>query len=386
MLLHNLQLTDTAAPQSILIKDGFIQRLLPAGDRPATPLILSFEDAFAFPGLINSHDHLDFNSFPLLGNYPYPNYVEWGTDIHTHDQAAIDLVLKIPKALRVQWGIYKNLLNGITTVVNHGPPLPVTDELITVFQHCYSLHSVRLERHWKLKLNFPWPAGQPYVIHIGEGTDKYSGQEIEALLRWNICRRPLIGVHGVAMSARQAASFLALVWCPDSNLFLLGKTAAIQDLKAHTQVIFGTDSTLTSSWNLWDHLRLAKATGMATSQELLDMLTTTPAGVWNLAHLGCLAPGRQADIVVAKKKDATKISESFIQLQPQDILLVMHRGEIKLFDASLYQQIKSQTRLAGSFSSISMGEEKKYLKGNLPALMQEIASYHPGIIFPVSSE
>jgi cytosine/adenosine deaminase-related metal-dependent hydrolase len=185
------------------------------------------------------------------------------------------------------------------------------------------------------------------------------------------------------MSARQAAHFQALVWCPDSNLFLLGKTAAIGELKKHTRILFGTDSTLSGSWNLWQQLRLAKATGMATSQELMEMLTIHPAAAWNLAQTGLLKPGMRADIVVARKKDGPTLSENFCQLDPEDILLVMHQGEIKLFDASLSGSLKNQRRLPGGFSSLAMGKERKFVKGNLPALLAEITRYHPHIAFPV---
>jgi cytosine/adenosine deaminase-related metal-dependent hydrolase len=385
MLLHNLRLGDHAPRQSLHIQDGLIRRLDPTGSRePGAGLRLHFDQAMAFPGLINSHDHLDFNSFPLLGNRFYPNYVEWGKDIHVQDKEVIDQVRQIPKTLRVQWGLYKNLLNGITTVVNHGPPLEVSEALITVFQQCHCLHSVRLEPRWRYKLNKPGRAAHPFVIHIGEGTDPLAAREIDELIRWNIFRRPLIGVHGVAMTGRQAARFRALVWCPDSNLFLLGKTAAIPELKAHTTILFGTDSTLSGSWNLWDQLRLAQATGMAGSQELLDMLTCRPAAVWHLPHTGRLAPGLQADVVVAREKQGLSFADNFCQLNPEDILLVLHRGEIKLFDASLYQSLKKQDSLPGDFSSIVLGQERKFVKGDLPALLSGISRHHPGISFPVS--
>src|SRR3569833_2283595 len=76
--------------------------------------ILDFENAIVFPGLINSHDHLDFYLFPRLGNRIYGNYVEWSRDIHKADKDTIEKVLKVPKHLRVKWGIYKNLLAGVT--------------------------------------------------------------------------------------------------------------------------------------------------------------------------------------------------------------------------------------------------------------------------------
>jgi cytosine/adenosine deaminase-related metal-dependent hydrolase len=382
MLLHNLLLPE-GGPQSLVIEKSLIQSIGSAAHTPDAPFSLSFGQDLAFPGLVNSHDHLDFNSFPRLGHYPYPNYVEWGNDIHARDKGLINQVLRIPKALRILWGIYKNLLNGVTTVVNHGPPLQVSNELITIYQPCCSLHSVRLEKHWKLKLNLPGHLGHPCVIHIGEGTDPVSGQEIDALIRWNIFRRPLIGVHGVAMSGQQAASFSALVWCPDSNLFLLGKTAGLQELKHHTRILFGTDSTVSGSWNLWEQLRGAQATGMATPQEIYDMVTVNAAAVWHLPHTGRLAPGRQADVVIARNKSTCGFLDGFFQVNPEDILLVVHRGEIKLFDETLSPQLERQDRLPAGFSSFSIGQERKFVKGNLPALVAEITSHHPEITFPV---
>ena len=71
---------------------------------------LQFDQAIAFPGLINSHDHLDFNLFPPLRNKFYCNYAEWGADIQQKNHDCIQAVLKIPRQLRTEWGIYKNLL------------------------------------------------------------------------------------------------------------------------------------------------------------------------------------------------------------------------------------------------------------------------------------
>ena len=47
-----------------------------------------------FPGLINSHDHLDFNLFPQTGNRIYNNYTEWGRDIHEQNKEAISASFK----------------------------------------------------------------------------------------------------------------------------------------------------------------------------------------------------------------------------------------------------------------------------------------------------
>ena len=106
---------------------------------------INFENAIAFPGLINSHDHLDFNLFPQTGNRIYNNYTEWGKDIHDQNKETINAVLKIPQHTRTQWGLYKNLFNGITTVVNHGEKLNIGNNLINVIQNNYCLHSIQFE-------------------------------------------------------------------------------------------------------------------------------------------------------------------------------------------------------------------------------------------------
>ncbi|MES1249730.1 MAG: hypothetical protein ABUL46_03555, partial [Chitinophaga rupis] len=126
----------------------------------------------------------------MLGNRIYNDYTEWGEDIHLRDQARISPILKIPQLLRTRWGIYKNLLNGFTTVVNHGERLETgTEELITVFQDCRCLHSLSAEKHWKWAVN-SWQARRTLIaVHIGEGTNAAAGREIDRLRRWNLFGR-----------------------------------------------------------------------------------------------------------------------------------------------------------------------------------------------------
>ena len=275
MILQNVQIVGEHGASNILVNGEKIRSVTPV-NKPVNMLwdirSVEFDNALAFPGLINSHDHLDFNLFPMLGNRVYHNYTEWGKDIHDNNKQDIHAILKIPAALRVQWGMYKNLLTGVTTVANHGKQLEINDPLITVLQDCCSLHSVAFERNWRYKLNKLFNAKTAYVMHIGEGTDAMAKQEIKTLLRWNLFNRDLIGIHGVAMGVEDASRFKAIVWCPASNFFLLNATASIDKLKQETQVLFGTDSTLTAGWNIWDHLRLARSKQLMDDNELFAAL------------------------------------------------------------------------------------------------------------------
>ncbi|HEY4287541.1 MAG TPA: amidohydrolase family protein [Puia sp.] len=388
MWLTNLRLPGQKDPLSLHIRDGKIFATTPSASQDP---ILDFEEALVFPGLINSHDHLDFNLFPALANTRYKNYRDWGWDIHKKNKTEINDILKIPQPLRTLWGIYKNLLNGFTTVVNHGQWLDTKDAPITVHQQCHNLHSIGFERNWRWKLNRPLPAklanraagaaGKtwPFVIHVGEGTDMTAHREITQLIKWNLFRRPLIGIHGVAMTEDQAAHFQALIWCPASNYFLLGQTAPVSKLKSHLPILFGTDSTLTGPWDCWSQIRLARQEGALTDEELFQSLTSNPDAAWGLQK-GTLEKGKPADLVIARPRSNTNSWDAFYDLSPEDLLLVMSGGNIVLFDPSLKETLTEAGLIGNNFHQA--GPNGKYVPGDIMGLMKEIRSYYPAVQFP----
>jgi len=382
MLLRNLDIINADKIADVHILNGKINAVGNFISTPADTAVISFDDVIAFPGLINSHDHLDFNLFPRLGNRVYNNYVEWGDDIHENNKEIINSVLQIPKQLRIKWGIYKNLINGITTVIDHSLYGSIHNEVITVSQQYHFLHSIQLEKNWKLQLNKPFIKKLPYVIHIGEGTDNSSHNEIDTLGKWNIFKRDIVGVHGIAMNEKQASGFKALVWCPDSNFFLMGKTAPVNKLKEATNIVFGTDSTVSARWSIWDHLKLARILHLVSDEVLFNMLTTLPAELWNLKGAGIIGPAYDADIVIAKRKKDLRGYDAYYAVTTADILLVIHKGNIRLFDAELLSQIKTEGLLTDNFSKIIIDGSVKYIYGDLPALVKEIRYYYKEADFP----
>jgi len=377
-MLNNLNIVGHNKTEDIRIFEGKIHSITSGQSWPAkNELVITFVNAIAFPGLINSHDHLDFNLFPLTGNRIYKSYIEWGADIQSNNRKNIDAIVSVPKNLRVEWGIYKNLLNGITTVVNHGEYLNINNPVIDIFQDCYSLYSVR-EKSWKFKLNRPFIKNQPFVIHVGEGTDMSSFEEINELIRWNLFKRKIIAIHGVSMNTKQAKAFEALIWCPDSNFFLLNETAKVNELKKETKIIFGTDSTLSANWNVWEQIRLAKKTNMLTDRELFESLTSSPATVWELNDRGVLTEGKNADIVIADMKSENNSMDNFFKLNPEDILLIFKKGEIVLFDESLYSLLVQEVTIE-EFDKIVINNTSKRVKGDLNQLISKTKKYIPKI-------
>lgn len=393
MRLNNLRFPEEDGLRDLWILDGKIAAIRPSEptapchteassrSHPSSQPTLDLNGALAFPGLINSHDHLDFNLFPRLRNRIYNSYTEWGPDIQTNNRAAIDPVLAIPQTLRTRWGIYKNLLNGFTTVVNHGEHLDTGSAPITIFQECQCLHSVGFEPHWKWKLNHPARAGRPIAIHVGEGTDRAASNEIDEFIRWNLFRRPVVGIHGVAMTEKQAPAFKALVWCPASNFFLLDRTAPIDRLHEKVPILFGTDSTLTAGWNAWEQIRMARELHLVPDTQLFAMLTSNAAAAWGMFARGALTPGKIADLVIARPRPGLTGLDAFFALNPADLLLVLHQGHIRLFDHGLLQPITEHALTSEDFQPTGAGG--KYVAGDLPGLLQEIRRYCPDILFPI---
>ena len=182
------------------------------------------------------------------------------------------------------------------------------------------------------------------------------------------------------MNTVQAKHFAGLVWCPESNRVLLNRHADIHQLKEHTRIVFGTDSTLTGNWNIWKHLRLARQLKQVDDPCLFAMVTSSAAQLWGL-NKGSLDAGKDADIVVATTKNKKISWDSFFSINPADILMVLQKGNLRLFDKSLLPQLIHHIDLS-QFAQVNIGASEKLVAGNLPGLIQAIKKYHPGATLP----
>ncbi len=386
MILNNLHIAGNDHEiKSIIINKSYIRKVCGGNEIEETDdKIINFENALAFPGLINSHDHLEFNLFPTLGNRIYKNYIDWGDDIHKFNKEQIESILKIPIRLRFEWGIYKNLLSGVTTVFHHGKiPKGYKNELIDVYTGGKIIHSVELDKYWRLRINLP--DLNPVVIHIGEGNDEESKKEIETLIKWNFFKKKIIGIHAVALTGEDIKYLDAVVWCPVSNYFLFNKTADIDKFKEKTKILFGTDSTVSAVGNIWDHLHFARNLKIFNDKNLFDSVTTTPTEVWNLKYLGKIKENYTADLIIAENK-FDNVWDSFFSISPEDIIMILKRGEVIYFDEKIKDQLKFSLDELRTFSKIILSGKKKYVLGNIKELVGSIHKYNPQIQFPFEIE
>lgn len=298
---------------------------------------LDLEGHLILPGLINSHDHLEFSLFPRLGRGPYPNATAWAQDIYHPDCSPVKGHLAVPKALRLLWGGLKNLLSGVTTVAHHNPydgetfgrRFPVRVVKRFGWAHSLSFSPDLLAR-------FHSSGSKPFLIHAAEGTDAGAAAEIQELDRIGVLRSRTVLIHGVGINRDSLKILLgrraSLIWCPGSNLFTLGQTLRPEVLRSGIPIALGTDSSITCQEDLAGELRVARDAGGVSAEDVCSMVTTQAARILSLNRgEGEIRENGIADLLVIPD-DGRNPAEALQHFSPA---LVILGGEIQLASKNL---------------------------------------------------
>ncbi len=330
-------------PATVDIREGRIREIVPEQNGGShrlpvrsLPSAVDLSGYLLLPGLINAHEHLEFNLFPRLGNGPYRNYAEWAADVYHPERSPVRDQLMIPKPVRLWWGAIKNLLAGVTTVCHHNAPIPrpLNNSLpVRVLDRYGWSHSLCFSRNISEAFHAT-PPDAPFVIHLGEGTDEASRDEIFRLDRLGALDSRTAIVHGTGLD--EAGHKLleqrgaGLIWCPTSNIFTLGTTLGKEAIARHSRVALGSDSALTAQSDLLDEIRFARQKTQMTPEAIYPLVTTSAADVLRLANsAGVITAGGPADLIaVADTGDPP--CERLAQITIAEIELGMVGGEPKL--------------------------------------------------------
>jgi hypothetical protein len=330
--------------------------------------------------LINAHDHLEFNLFPRLGNGPYLNSEEWARDICRPDRSPVREHLCVPAPVRLWWGGIKNLLAGVTTVCHHNPYDPLFDLgfPVRVVRRYGWAHSMVFERDVPGAFSAT-DRNAPFVIHIGEGTDTRSQDEIFALERMGALDERTILVHGVAFTQgghqlwQQRGA--GLVWCPTSNRFTLGATLNARSVCEFERAALGNDSALTARGDLLDELQAAHRAEGASAESLYRMVTESAAAILRLTDgEGRVQPGSVADLIAIPWNDETP-ADAVVNLSIARVEMVVISGQLQSASAEMASRWpQSQTE---GLENISVAGLHRRVRAPVSWLLSETSTHLP---------
>jgi cytosine/adenosine deaminase-related metal-dependent hydrolase len=333
------------------------------------------------PGLINSHDHLEFGTFPRLGRGGYQNSAEWAKDIQLRDAAIIDAHRRIPKPARCWWGAIRNLLSGVTTVCHHNPLWPelLDPEFpVQVLRDFEWAHSLVFDPGLSEKFATADPE-RPFILHAAEGIDAESAKEVSELDRRGLLKPHTVLIHALALNEEAISvvnrSGAAVVWCPASNKFLFGRTHDSQVVASIDHLALGSDSSLTSCGGLLDDIAIARKAGIVADQ-LHNMIYATPVRLFGMNRgEGSIRAGGVADLIAVEDAGADP-ADTLSHLEPSRIVLVVVRGRAQLVRNTIRDRLPEE--LTEGLEPLEVGGEIVWLRAPLAQLFRAATDVIPG--------
>jgi cytosine/adenosine deaminase-related metal-dependent hydrolase len=387
-------------PASLLIQDDIIYDILSPGQTPLKPVDseIDLEGQLIFPGLINSHDHLIETCWKSLGDVPVDNWYTWDSSMRASEEYKLLQKLSVTDLYVI--GMYKNVVSGTTTVVDHFPAeVSATfarHELVSLLEHYYLAHSVSEHQlNWGRNAQEQFSQARgilPFIIHIGEGMSKEISEEIETLGRLGALGRNTVLVNGTFLHESDlqliASNGSSMVWLPTSSQRIFGRQPDIRRiLELEIPLTIGTDSSSSGSTSLLCELKSAlnysreTLEGALSAQDIVAMATSTAARVFGIEkNVGVLAPGKRANFVVFEDQEELDPFENFIGRKPENFSMVVHNG-IMITGNDEYRKISSVD--FSQYSEVRLNGVAKLIYGRPIQMLERIRhKLDQEIVFP----
>jgi cytosine/adenosine deaminase-related metal-dependent hydrolase/SAM-dependent methyltransferase len=333
------------------------------------------------PGLINAHDHLEFALYPRLGKGHYRNFIEWADDIHQPQQSPVREHRAVPKAVRLWWGGIRNLLAGVTTVCHHNPYVAkVFDSgfVIRVMRDFAWAHSLQMDQDLPAKHKAS-RHDQPFIVHLAEGVDAQSAEEIFRLSREAALDSRTVVVHGLGFEKSGLALLnsagAALIWCPSSNIFLFGRTHDPKTIQSISKAALGSDSPITAQGDLLDEIRCAHEIVGMPCDDLYSLVTSASADILHLQKgEGRIRVGGVADFLAVRDTGLSP-AQTLASLSHRYIELVVIDGSVQLASEEIHRRLPRL--IAQGLLPLEMEGEVRWIRAPLRRLFAD-AQRHLG--------
>jgi 5-methylthioadenosine/S-adenosylhomocysteine deaminase len=349
------------------------------------------KNTIAFPGFINAHDHLLGSYWPRVGEGPHITWKTWDDALKA--SPLYKERSKIPNFYLYLLGAYKNLISGVTTVMDHIPH-KVNDNFIDKLP-------IRVIKNYTLahevsKYDLKWGDGVdiehkravendfPFVTHIEEGFDEESLKGIDYLKQYGALTEHTVMVHGLGLSDEDlddiAKAKAHLVTCPVSNYFMFKTIARLKEWFARDiNVSLGTDSPMSGSINILEEIKFLKMAYKSKYGEDIDdrtilfMITKNPAKAFRInKDFGYIKPGYIADITIVKFKG--DIYSSIVNAWFNDIEMVIMGGKV-VYAFSEYEEIFKKFHPQGNFSKVILDRKERLIIGDLNTIMKQVYGF-----------
>lgn len=370
------------------ISDGIISEIFEQVGSQEQLLNLDLHGLFIYPGLINGHDSLMGTYDAFRGeNWPYLNWLAFDTEMKTSSVFRERMLIDSEYLYTI--GAFRNLLSGVTTVVDHIPEFvraPFYDHLpIDLLKNYAISHSIcSYSLGWgdepDIECDRALSENIPYITKIGEGSDRESRESFLKLDRMGCVHDHTVLIHGLALSPddleRMAEEGTHLVWCPTSNQYLYDKIAPIREaLEKGVNVALGTDRSMAGSINMMEELRSAaklfqdKYNQELSPEILFHMTTDFAAKAFRMTDRGIIAPGKKADLLILRGKYALDPYSSLLEANPEDVFLLIKDGNPIYGDSSLKSLFD---QFDFEYDSVLVNNREKYLIHGLFDALQTI--------------
>ena len=313
---------DEVVNGSVVVVGDTIACVGDACAEPAGATTLRVSNAYIMPGLIDAHNHVAYNVFPKwVPPKLYNNRYQWqGSTSYKKFKAPYNDLKASLYCEMVKYGEVKALLSGITTIQGTSPNRSCFKTLIRNVenQNELGLPANHIRTNILAIADFQgsvdWNETKSFVVHVGEGIDEKSRAEFDALKQKGLLNANTAIIHGTAFGPAEFAEMASigakLIWSPQSNLVLYGKTTDIKAAReAGVKISLGVDWNPSGSDSIFDELRVADVVnreefgGVIAEGDWLSMVTVNPAEALAVAdQIGRIAVGFKADLLVLAER------------------------------------------------------------------------------------